>query len=122
MTDLIAILGTGKGTWGYVSKLLRQGNFEKVILFTNTFGRQNYVPDEIQSDKITLIVVDFDSTITDLQKEMFEKLKPLITGTEVALNFISGAGKEHMALLSVVLKLGLGVRLVAAGENSFLEL
>lgn len=118
MTDLIAILGTGKGTWGHVSKLLRQGSFEKVFLFTNKFGKETYKPDE----KTSLIVLDFDSDIAVLQKQMFEALKPMVTGTEVAVNFVSGSGKEHMAMLSAVLKLGVGIRLVAAGENEFLEL
>jgi len=118
MTDLIAILGTGKGTWGHVSKLLRQGSFENIILFTNTFGRENYKP----NDRTNLLVVDFDADLLEIQKEMLEKLKPLVTGTEVAINFISGAGKEHMALLSAVLKLGVGIRLVATGDNEFLEL
>jgi len=32
--------------------------------------------------------------------------------TEVAVNFISGSGNEHMSILSTLLKLGLGIRLV----------
>ncbi len=133
MTTLIAILGTGKGTWAQVSKLLRQADFEKVILITNDFGKENFTPDETRgskatgvseqsSNKIQLVVVDFDADLVDLQKNLSEKLKSLLIGTEVALNFVSGAGKEHMVLLSTLLKLGLGIRLVVAGKGSFVEL
>ena len=49
-------------------------------------------------------------------------LSEKIVGTEVALNMISGTGKEHMALLSAVLKSGLGVRIVANTVEGMKEL
>ena len=45
-----------------------------------------------------------------------------IKGVEVALNFVSGSGKEHMAVISAVLKMGLALRLVMPGKEEVLEL
>ena len=41
---------------------------------------------------------------------------------DVALNMVSGTGKEHMAILSALLKLGLGIRLMAVTKNGVVEL
>jgi len=40
----------------------------------------------------------------------------------VALNLVSGNGKEHMAILSALLKLGIGVRLMAVTKDGVREL
>jgi hypothetical protein len=49
-------------------------------------------------------------------------LKDKIKGTEVALNLVSGTGKEHMAILAALLKLGVGIRLVALTKEGFKEI
>ncbi|MEM3374483.1 MAG: hypothetical protein QXE31_04645 [Candidatus Woesearchaeota archaeon] len=108
MTELITILSTGKGTWTDVIKLMNSYDWEKVIIITNQFGKETFRAKE----NMEFIVVNFDDTIENLIEAFKKNLKDKLTGTEVALNFISGQGKEHMALLSAVLKLGLGIRLV----------
>ncbi|MEM2138765.1 MAG: hypothetical protein QXM96_01275 [Candidatus Woesearchaeota archaeon] len=108
MTELITFLSTGKGTWTEVIKLMSSYDWEKIIVITNQFGKENFKAKE----NMEVIVVNFDDTIENLIESLKKNLKDKITGTEVALNFISGQGKEHMALLSAVLKLGLGIRLV----------
>lgn len=119
MTQLVAILGTGKGSWAHVSKLVRQGGFEEVILITNTFGKEKF---SIDADT-SFVVVNFEEPIHVLLDIFVKELRPKIKGTEVALNMVSGSGNEHMALLSALLKLGLGIRLVVAGTaNQFDEL
>jgi hypothetical protein len=123
MAYLVAILGTGKGTWAMVSQLMRQGNFEKTILITNQFGKEKYTPDA----KTALVVVNFDQAPSQLRDEIKAKLPPLLeklVDTDVAVNMISGNGPEHMALISAILQLGLGVRLVTAepGKQGFTEL
>ena len=50
------------------------------------------------------------------------QLNGKIKDLEVAVNIVSGTGKEHMALLAAILKLGVGVRLVALENNEFLDL
>ena len=47
-------------------------------------------------------------------------LYPLIT--EAAVNLISGNGKEHMAVISALMKLGLGIRLIALTPNGIKEI
>lgn len=117
MTDLIACLSTGKGTWGSVSRLINTGSFEHVFLITNDFGKEKFSADE----KCSLIVVDSQKPIEHLTKDIVAGLQGRIKNTEVALNLSSGTGKEHMAILSAVLQLGLGIRLVNDREDGFAE-
>jgi len=42
MTTLIACLSTGKGTWGHVSRLIQDHEWEKIFLITNEFGKENF--------------------------------------------------------------------------------
>lgn len=117
MTSLIACLSTGKGTWGHVSRLIEDGSWDKVFLITNEFGKENF-----QKIKNTeLILIDPNKGIKDIQQEIMDQLKDKIEG-EVALNMVSGTGKEHMALLSALLKLGLGIRLMALTKDGIEEI
>lgn len=118
MTQLVAFLATGKGTWGHVLELARQEDFESIILITNTFGKDKFQP----SENMKLVVADLRMDVEGLRDYLTDKLKPLVTGTEVALNIVSGEGKEHMALIAALLNLGVGVRLVVAGEEKMVEL
>lgn len=108
MTELITILSTGKGTWTDAIRLMNSYDWEKIFVITNQFGKDTFKA----RDNMEIIVVNFDDSIENLIHSFKNQLKEKITGTEVAINFISGNGKEHMALLSAVLKLGLGIRLV----------
>ena len=117
MPTLIACLSTGKGTWGHVSRLIKENQWNKVILITNEFGKENFT----KSDNTELILIDAEKGIEELSKELKEKLKDKIKESEVALNIISGSGKEHSALLSALLKLGVGIRLVALTKEGMKE-
>lgn len=117
MTSLIACLSTGKGTWGHVSRLIEDEKWDKVFLITNEFGKENF-----QNTKNTeLIIIDSNKGLKELQKDIVDQLKDKIEG-EVALNIVSGTGKEHMALLSALLKLGLGIRLIALTKDGVEEI
>lgn len=118
MTTLIASLSIGKGTWGHVSRLIEDNEWDKVVLITNEFGKENFK----KSEKIEFVVVKVDSGIGDLRDEIYNVLKEKVKDTEVAVNFISGSGKEHMALISALLKLGIGIRLVALTKEGMKEL
>ena len=117
MPTLIACLSTGKGTWGHVSRLIKENQWNKVILITNEFGKENFT----KSDNTELILIAAEKGIEELSKEIKEKLKDKIKESEVALNIISGSGKEHSALLSALLKLGVGIRLVALTKEGMKE-
>lgn len=118
MTELIACLSTGKGTWGHVNRIISDGKWDRVILITNEYGNENFQKDE----KTELICVDLNQGIRELRDEMEGRLKGKIKSSEVGLNLVSGTGKEHMALLSALLRLGVGIRLVALTKDGVEEI
>ncbi len=116
MTELVAFLSTGKGTWGHVNRLLsgiKGEKWDKVILLTNDFGIQNFKAEE-GVELIELTSKDLDELSTEIQT----KLKEKINGMEIAVNFVSGDGREHMALVSALIKMGIGFRLVGLNKES----
>ncbi len=119
MTSLIACLSTGKDTWGHVGRLINEQEWDKVFLITNSFGSEKFKANK----EINFIVVDIDKPIKELREDIHSQLKDKIklSETEVALNLYSGSGKEHMALISSLLSLGLGIRLIAAVNNGIEE-
>ena len=116
--ELIAYLSTGKGTWGHVSRMVQDGDFEKVYLITNEYGKENYNADE----KTELIAVNSSQGLKELRDEIRAVLKERVKGTEVAVNFVSGTGKEHMALMAALLKLGVGIRFMALTKEGVEEI
>ena len=121
MTVLIACLSTGKGTWGHVSRLLEGMNgekWEKVYLITNEYGKENFKA----QPGVELIEVHELSGLQELRDEIKEKLKDKFSLQEVAVNLVSGTGREHMALMSALMQLGVGFRLVAVMKEGVKEL
>jgi hypothetical protein len=118
MTELIACLSSGKGTWGHVSRLAQDPQWSKIILITNEFGKENYHADE----KTELIIIDTNQGLKDLRDQIEKELKAKVQSSEIALNLVSGTGKEHIAILSAVLRLGVGIRLVALTKDGVEEI
>ena len=118
MTELIACLSTGKGTWGHVNRLLEEETWDKIYLLTNEYGKENFSANE----KTELIVIDMSQGLKELRDQIHTVLKERVKGTEVGLNMVSGTGKEHMAVMSAVLKLGVGIRLIALTKEGVEEL
>ncbi len=117
MAQLVACLSTGKGTWGHVSRLMQENSWDKVILITNEYGKENFSKDE----KTELIAFNFNRGLSELRNEIMNKLKDKVDG-EVGVNFVSGTGKEHMALMAALIKLGVGIRFVALTKEGMQEL
>ena len=115
--ELIALLSSGNGTWDQVSGLMNHGDWEKMILIGGDFAKQftHVKPFEF-------IKADLNKRIKDLQEEILKKLKGKIGGTEVALSIASGNGKEHMALISALLKFPVGVRFAALTKEGIIEI
>lgn len=115
--ELVALLSSGKGTWGQVSGLIKQGEWDKIILVGGSFAK------DFKSEKeFEFIQIDQDKKLVELKKEIYEKLKGKINDTEVALSIASGDGKEHMALISAILSLPAGVRFVALTKDGIVYL
>ena len=114
--ELVALLSTGKGTWAQVSGLLKYGDWENVIIIGSEFA-QKFTSDK----KFEFIRVDLDKRIADLRDEIKEKLQGKIKGTEVALTIASGDGKEHMALISALINLPVGIRFAALTKEGVID-
>ena len=115
MTDLIAMVSTGKGTWTSVSALVNKEKWNKIYVITNDFGKEKFN----KSSNMEFILVDQNKSVNEMKEIIISSLKGKIKG-EAGVNFISGTGKEHMALLGAIMKLGIGFRLVDV-ENNGLE-
>ena len=118
MAELVACLSIGKGTWGHVNRLIQENKWDHVILITNEYGKENFTKDE----KTEFIVVNSNQGLKELRDEIYNKLKEKIKETEIGVNFISGSGKEHMTLISSLLKLGVGLRFMALTKDGAEEI
>lgn len=118
MTSLIALVSSGKGTWGQVASLMRLSKWDKVYLICNEFSYENY---KVDSQKILKLKIDEKKPQESVDK-LSNFLKKEINDLEVGLNLSSGDGMEHMIVLSSVLKAGLGLRLIYADFNEIKEL
>ena len=115
--ELVALLSTGKGTWAQVSGLLKYGEWDNVIILGNDFA-QKFTSEK----KFEFIKVDLEKKLVDLRDEFKEKLVKRIKGTEVALSLASGDGKEHMALISALINLPVGIRFAALTKDGVIDL
>ena len=118
MTDLIACLSSGKGTWEHIKQLIEKENWENVFLVTDNFGKDNFKT----SKQVNFILVNNLDPINIYIDKIISQLQGKIKGIEVALNLVSGSGKEHMGIISAILKLGFAVRLVALTKDGVKEI
>ena len=106
--ELVSFLGNDKENWGQVSALINKGEWEKVVLVQNkeSIGFPT-------NEKCESIVIDSNKTLLDLKSDLVNKLKEKIGKQfEVALSIASGSGKEHMALISALLSIPVGIKIV----------
>jgi len=98
--ELVAFLGTDKENWGQITALINRFEWEKIFLVKNKNSEEFSA-----SKKCETIIVNSDKPLLDLKKEMNDKLSKKLGNLE-------GNGKEHMALISSLLSLPVGIRLV----------
>lgn len=115
--ELIALLSSGKGTWGQVAGLIKRGEWENIILIGSEFAKKF-----TSEKKHEFIKIDTNQPIAELKKEIINKLKGKIKGTEVALSIASGDGKEHMTLISSLLSLPVGIRFTVLTKEGIIYL
>ena len=109
--ELVALVSSGKGSWGQVAGVINRGEWEKIILVGDSFAKQFNVQKDFEFIEVS------SSAIIELKEEILRKLKGKIKGTEVALSIASGEGKEHMALISALLSLPAGIRFVVLTKD-----
>ena len=115
--ELVALLSSGQGTWAQVSGLMKYGEWDKVVILGSDFAK-----DFKHEKPFEFIKIDLDKKIKELQEEFKEKLKGKLDGTEVALTIASGDGKEHMALISALINLPVGIRFAALTKEGVIDL
>ena len=114
MPTLLACLSTGKGTWSEVTKIILSQPWTRIFLITNQFGKDNFTVKDVNT---SLIIIDPFQEPATLAENIRKELHGKINDFEIALNFCSGSGKEHMALMEAVLELGLNFRLITINNG-----
>jgi hypothetical protein len=71
MTDLIACLSSGKGTWGHVSKVIEGMQWNKIYIIGNEFAKDTFKA----GSNVEVIVVDEKKTISEMAKHLKESLQ-----------------------------------------------
>lgn len=117
MVNLIALLSSGKGTWGSVNSLIKSENWDKIYLICNDFAFKTFDIDPNKAIKLKYNEKDHQKSFENLSKFFKKEIKDF----EVALNISSGSGMEHMAVLSAILKSGLGIRFVYSKNSEVKE-
>jgi hypothetical protein len=105
--ELVAYIGADKENWGQITALVNRGEWDKIILIKNK-NAEEFAP----SKKCEIVLVNPERSLLEMKQEIMEKLKGRIGDLEVALSIASGNGKEHMALISALLSIPVGIRLV----------
>ncbi len=113
---LVALLSTGKGTWAQIAGLISRDEWDKIILLGDEYAKKFS-----SGGKAEFIAVNLSQNTEQLQKEFIAKLHGKLHGAEVALSIASGSGKEHMALISALLHLPVGIRFVVLTKNGIKE-
>jgi hypothetical protein len=114
--ELVALLSKGEGTWSQVAGIIKQGEWDNIILIGDDFAKQ------FKTEKQHTFIEITSSRLLDIKEELQKKLAGKIKGTEVALSIASGDGKEHMALISALLSIPVGVRFVALTKEGIVTL
>lgn len=115
--ELVALLSSGKGSWGQVAGVIKEGEWDNIFLIGDEFAKKFST-----KEKHEFLQIDTDKQIKDLKEEILDKLKGKIKGAEVALSIASGNGKEHMALISALLSLPVGIRFSVLTKEGLLSL
>ncbi len=115
--ELVALLSKGEGTWAQVSGLMKYGEWDKIILIGGDFAK-----DFKHEKKFEFVKVDLDKKLVELKDELSKKLKDKFEGMEVACSIASGDGKEHMALVSALINVPVGIRFCALTKEGIVYL
>jgi hypothetical protein len=118
MTSLIVSLSTGKGTWIKVMELINLQEWDKIFIICNEFAKEKFKT----SKNAEYIIINEENPINEISNTIKNALNNKIDDFEIALNIDSGSGKEHMALISSLLKLGLSLRFVSVENNKIIEI
>lgn len=119
--DLIACLFPPQSAWSHIEKLIERGEWKNIVLVADRESARRFQEKKL-GKKPHIIIIDEERPAVDIIRELTASLKGNTTDFEVGLNMVSGSGKEHMCVLAAVLKLGVGIRLVALTKEGVKDL
>ena len=107
--ELVCFQGNDKQNWAQLNALIKRGEWENIFIIKDK--NSEVFP---LNEKGQFIEIDSDKSLLEVKKEIMEKLSGYLSKDfEVALSIASGTGKEHMALISALLSVPVGIRFVA---------
>ncbi len=115
MTDLIASFSDDKAELAHLTRVIDGEEWSRVLLISSKDVKADF------SKKTEVVKVDLKKTLSELIEQLTGLFKMEIKDTEVGVNLICGSGKEHMAILSALLKSGVGIRFTALTKEGVKE-
>ena len=112
MTELVACLGDDKAA-EHVKRVIEEEDWSDIYIISASQKLE-------LTKKVHYIVLPQKKTLSELVQFLKAELR-VLKGPEIAVNFFSGKGKEHMALISSLLQLGCGIRFVALTPDGVKE-
>ena len=98
-----------------IINLAKKGDWDEIFIVSNN--------ESLSIDKkYNLIKINPENRLVDMKADILKKLRGKIKGTEVALSIASGTGKEHMAIISALLSIPVGIRFVAFTKDGIVHL
>ncbi|MGV8142578.1 MAG: hypothetical protein ACP5NS_02990 [Candidatus Pacearchaeota archaeon] len=110
--ELVAFMGDDRENWGQVNGLINRGDWEKIIIVKSKSSEDYESPKDAD-----IVTVDTSKPLLELKEDMVNKLRKKFEGFDVHVSIASGTGKEHMALISALLTIPVGIRLVVFTKN-----
>jgi len=107
--ELVTYVSDDKDGMGQIAALIKRIECDKIICVCASDFELPF-----EDNRIIKIEVSPAKPLQELRDEMRDKMKKILSNDfEVALSLACGRGKEHMALVSALLNIPVGVRLVA---------
>ena len=111
--NLVIYVGEDRESYGQITALINRSESESIVLVKN-----KKVIDFPFDERCKIIEVDTSADINSLREDIKEKVKKEIGKEfEISLSIASGTGKEHMALISALLAIPVGVKFVVFTRN-----
>lgn len=118
MSDLIACINDGKSHFGQVKGLIKNEEWDTIFLIASKDAKNNFTCEK----EVIFIDIDPENSLKNITDKIQFDLKGRLSFGDIAVNLIYGSGKEHMAVISAILKLGCGIRLTALTKDGVIEI
>ncbi len=106
--EFVTFIGEDKESWGQIKGIINHIDSEKIFII-----KDNKTEGFPINPKMEIINIDSDKDLLHVKEDIVKILRgKLSKDFEVALSLASGNGKEHMALISALLSIPVGIRLV----------